>query len=50
VGRQVTLVANLQPRKMRGITSEGMILMADGDGKLSFVSATDQTAPGSVVR
>jgi methionyl-tRNA synthetase len=50
VGRQVTLVANLQPRKMRGIASEGMILMADGDGKLSFVSATDQTAPGSVVR
>lgn len=50
VGRQVTLVANLQPRKMRGITSEGMILMADGEGKLSFVSVTDQTAPGSVVR
>lgn len=50
VGRQVTLVANLAPRKMRGITSEGMILMADGAGKLTFVSAVEETPPGSTVR
>ncbi len=44
VGKQVVAVANLAPRKMRGIESQGMILMAeDKAGKLHFVS------PGSVI-
>jgi methionyl-tRNA synthetase len=39
VGKQVVVVANLAPRKMRGIESNGMILMAeDKDGKLHFVN------------
>jgi len=39
VGKQVVVVANLAPRKMRGIESNGMILMAeDGSGKLHFVN------------
>ncbi|TAD93910.1 MAG: methionine--tRNA ligase, partial [Bacteroidetes bacterium] len=39
VGKQVVVVANLAPRKMRGIESQGMILMAeDTAGKLHFVS------------
>lgn len=39
IGKQVILVANLAPRKMKGIESQGMILMAEnGDGKLCFVS------------
>lgn len=39
VGQQVVIVANLAPRVMMGIESQGMILMADApDGKLSFVS------------
>lgn len=39
VGKQVVVVANLAPRKMRGIESNGMILMAeDKTGKLHFVS------------
>ncbi len=39
VGRQVVVVANLAPRKMRGIESNGMILMAeDKAGKLHFVA------------
>ena len=50
IGRQVTLVANLAPRKMRGIASQGMILMAEDDGKLVFVGAAEETAPGSSVR
>ena len=38
IGQKVTVVTNLAPRKMRGIESNGMILMAeDGDGKLNFV-------------
>lgn len=51
VGKQVTVVANLAPRKMRGIESRGMILMAsDPNGKLIFVSPTENTAPGSEVK
>jgi methionyl-tRNA synthetase len=39
VGKQVIVLANLAPRAMMGIESQGMILMAeDADGKLSFVS------------
>jgi methionyl-tRNA synthetase len=38
IGQKVTVVTNLAPRKMRGIESNGMILMAEGgDGKLNFV-------------
>jgi methionyl-tRNA synthetase len=49
VGRQVTLVANLAPRKMRGIESQGMILMAEDDGRLAFVSTAEQVKPGSLI-
>jgi methionyl-tRNA synthetase len=39
IGQQVVVLANLAPRKMRGIDSQGMILMAeDAEGRLSFVS------------
>ena len=48
VGKQVTIVANLAPRKMRGIESKGMILMAeDANGKLYFVSPSEAIAAGS---
>jgi methionyl-tRNA synthetase len=51
VGRQVVVVANLAPRKMRGIESNGMILMAeDAAGKLYFVNPEGNTPPGSTVR
>ncbi len=51
IGKQVIVVANLAPRKMRGIESKGMILMADdADGKLVFVSPVDNSAPGSEVK
>ena len=50
VGRQVTVVKNLAPRKMRGIESNGMILMAeDASGKLVFVNPDASVAPGSGV-
>ena len=48
IGQQVTLLANLAPRKLRGILSEGMILMAeDAEGKLSFVMPDKEIEPGS---
>ncbi len=49
-GRQVVVVANLAPRKMRGIESNGMILMAeDPAGKLHFVAPDETIAAGSGV-
>ncbi len=50
VGKQVTLIANLAPRKMMGIESQGMILMAeDKDGKLKLILPSDEVNPGSQV-
>jgi methionyl-tRNA synthetase len=50
IGRQVVVVANLAPRKMKGIESNGMILMAeDKSGKLHFVSPGDTIEAGSGV-
>ena len=50
IGKQVVVVANLAPRKMRGIESNGMILMAeDKDGKLYFVSPEQKINEGSSV-
>ncbi len=50
VGKQVTVVTNLASRKMRGIESNGMILMAeDKSGKLHFVNTTEKVDEGSGV-
>jgi methionyl-tRNA synthetase len=51
VNKQVIVVANLAPRKMRGIESQGMILTAEQpDGKLILVNPDDLTINGSNVR
>lgn len=50
VGKQVTVVVNLAPRKMRGIESNGMILMAeDNNGKLHFINPETDITVGSSV-
>ncbi|MCW3114165.1 MAG: methionyl-tRNA synthetase [Segetibacter sp.] len=50
VGKQVTVVVNLAPRKMRGIESNGMILMAeDAAGKLHFLNPEQNIEAGSAV-
>jgi methionyl-tRNA synthetase len=50
IGKQVTLLANLAPRKIKGIESNGMILMAeDADGKLVFVQPSRATTAGSTI-
>lgn len=50
IGKEVTLLMNLPPRKIRGVESQGMILMAeDKDGKLSFLHPKDGFK-GAVVR
>ena len=51
VGKQVCFVANLAPRKLRGIESQGMILSAeDADGKLVVITPDGEVAPGSEVK
>ena len=51
IGKQVCLLANLEPRKLKGIESQGMILMTeDADGKLVFVSPANLAMNGATVR
>jgi methionyl-tRNA synthetase len=49
-GRQVVVVANLQPRKMRGIESQGMLLAADVDGRAVLVWPEEVVPVGARVR
>lgn len=50
VGRQVSVLVNLQPRKMKGIESQGMILMAeDANGALQFVTTEQKVKNGSAI-
>lgn len=51
VGRQILIIANLEPRTIKGIESKGMILMAeDPNGKLTLVSPVEKTGNGSTVK
>ena len=51
VGKQVVFIANLPPRKLRGITSQGMILSAENsDGSLSVITTSRPVAPGASVK
>lgn len=51
VGKKVCLLANLAPRKIRGVESQGMVLMAESpDGSLDFVQPGEDSVPGSVIR
>jgi methionyl-tRNA synthetase len=51
IGQQVSLLANLAPRKIRGVESKGMILMAENsEGKLVFVAPSQEFENGSGVR
>lgn len=47
IGRQVCFIANFEPRKLKGVVSEGMILSAeDKDGRLVLISPSDIVTPG----
>lgn len=50
VGKQVTMLVNLAPRKLRGVESQGMILMVeDADGSLKFIEPSSEVNIGSTV-
>jgi methionyl-tRNA synthetase len=51
IGKQISIVANLEPRKIKGIESKGMILMAeDKDGRLVMVTPSYQVNNGSIIK
>ncbi len=51
VGKRVLFIANLAPRKLKGIESQGMILSAeDADGNLSVVTTSTEVKPGCQVK
>jgi len=48
VGKKCTFVANLEPREIRGVLSNGMIMaVADNDGNFSLLSPTDSISVGT---
>ena len=50
LGRQICILANLQPRKIRGIESKGMILMArQADGKMRFITPEETLSNGAEI-
>ena len=51
IGKKVSVLINLVPRKIRGVESQGMILMAESkEGELSFVAPTKEINPGNIIR
>ncbi len=51
IGKQICLLANLEPREIKGIKSQGMILLAeDKDGRLIFVSPEVMMSVGAEVK
>jgi methionyl-tRNA synthetase len=49
IGRSVVIVANLQPTKIRGVESQGMVLAAQGDGQLVLITPLGDIQPGSKI-
>ena len=50
VGRQVLVLVNLEPRELKGVLSQGMVLMGqDATGKLVLLSPTDKVGSGTIV-
>jgi methionyl-tRNA synthetase len=50
VGKRIVVVANLEPRPLRGITSQGMLLAAGEAPALQLVTVGDAIAPGTRVK
>ena len=51
VGQKVSILLNLAPRKIRGVESQGMILMAESEeGELAFVAPTKEINSGNTIR
>ncbi len=49
IGRQIVVVANLEPARLRGIESQGMLLAATDDDKIVILNPEKPVAPGAKV-
>ena len=50
IGKQVVIVANLEPRMMMGLESQGMMLAADSEGGPIFLTTQKLVPPGTKIR
>lgn len=50
VGKQVIYLANLEPRMLRGVESQGMVLAADGEAGAVLLAPSKTTKPGEIIR
>lgn len=50
IGKQVAIVTNLEPVKLMGVKSEGMLLAAEDEGKISILTADKPVKPGAKVK
>lgn len=50
LGKNVIVVANLEPKEVRGISSDGMLLAAEVDGRPILIVPEEKVKPGTIVR
>jgi methionine--tRNA ligase beta chain len=50
IGREIIVLANLEPRKLMGIESRGMLLAADADGRPVMLKPDEEVPPGTKIR
>jgi methionine--tRNA ligase beta chain len=50
IGKEIPVLMNLEPRTIRGIVSQGMILAADVEGKPVLMHPDNDIPPGSIIR
>ncbi|OGF63112.1 methionine--tRNA ligase subunit beta [Candidatus Giovannonibacteria bacterium RIFCSPHIGHO2_01_FULL_45_33] len=50
VGREIVIVANLEPRKLMGLESQGMLLAADDEGRPMLLAPYADVPPGSIIK
>ena len=50
IGKEVVVILNIEPRKIRGIESNGMLLVAKDEENLAIVTLNREIKPGSIVQ
>ena len=50
IGKQIAVLVNLEPRKIRGQLSQGMLLAAQGSDRVSVLTTDKEVGPGSQIR
>src|SRR3989344_1493311 len=50
IGREIVIVANLEPRTLKGLESQGMLLAADNEGRPILLGPDAEVPAGSIVK